>query len=194
MVAEGKGRPRLLGARTAVAVDDVQDESLVHGHSDGSGTCRHARSLAGVVAEAEAQGWARRQAADARRRDSQLSKREREVLELLALGSSNKVIARELSISPRTVEIHRGNMMTKLRAIHSAEAVRLWLQSGLEAHVPDPQRDLEMAVAQGLAHYPELVRLTREQIPERIEGEAQDDGTRPERQRPKARSRGNGSR
>jgi FixJ family two-component response regulator len=153
---------------------------------------RLARALAGAVAEAETQGYARRRAADARRRVSQLSKREREVLELLALGSSNKVIARELEISPRTVEIHRGNMMTKLRAVHAAEAVRLWLQSGLETHVPDPQRELEMAVAQGLAHYPELVRLIREQIPEGSEsddprGKQGSDGAQ-------ARSAGTGSR
>ena len=154
-------------------------------------TGRLARSLAGVTEEAEAQGWARRRAADARRRVSLLSKREREVLELLAQGSSNKVIARELSISPRTVEIHRGNMMTKLRAIHSAEAVRLWLQSGLEVHVPDPQRELEMAVAQGLAHYPELVRLIREQVPEGIEDEG---AAKPVRDKGESRSRGRGSR
>jgi FixJ family two-component response regulator len=157
-------------------------------------TGRLERSLTGVSAEAEEQGWARRRAADARRRVSQLSKREREVLELLAQGSSNKVIARELSISPRTVEIHRGNMMTKLRAIHSAEAVRLWLQSGLEAQVPDPQRELEMAVAQGLAHYPELVRLIREQIPEDLDEPAEASGEKPARNPAKARSRGAGSR
>ena len=158
-------------------------------------TGRLARSLAGVVAEAEAHSWARRRAADARRRVSQLSKRERQVLELLALGSSNKVIARELSISPRTVEIHRGNMMTKLRAMHSAEAVRLWLQSGLEAQVAEPQRELEM-VAQDLAHYPELVRLIREQIPGAIEPMHKPDGgdDKSEPHRAKAGSRRAGSR
>ena len=103
---------------------------------------RLAQSLARVVAEADAQGRNRLRAADARRRVAALSKREREVLELLSLGSSNKIIARELEISPRTVEIHRANMMTKLRANHAAEAVRLWLQSGLEtgmtAPLPEP--------------------------------------------------------
>lgn len=106
-------------------------------------TGRLARALAAAVAEADAHGRARRRLADARRRVGQLSKREREVLELLALGNSNKIIARELSISPRTVEIHRSNMMTKLRAGHAAEAVRLWLQSGFEGELPLPPRELE---------------------------------------------------
>jgi FixJ family two-component response regulator len=103
---------------------------------------RLARSLARVAVEAETQGKAHEHLADARRRVALLSKREREVLELLALGSSNKLIARELSISPRTVEIHRSNMMTKLGAGHAAEAVRLWLESGLESRIADASRDL----------------------------------------------------
>ena len=99
---------------------------------------RLARSLSRVVAEAEARGMARRRLTDARRRVARLSGREREVLEWLALGSSNKVIARELGISPRTVEIHRANMMGKLGAGHAAEAIRVWLQACLESTIrPD---------------------------------------------------------
>ena len=55
--------------------------------------------------------------------------REGEVLYLLSSGCSNKEIARALSISPRTVEIHRGNMMTKLGAGRAADAVRLWIDA-----------------------------------------------------------------
>jgi FixJ family two-component response regulator len=69
---------------------------------------------------------------EARDRISTLSTREREVLDWLAEGSSNKAIARELDISPRTVEIHRANMMNKLGARHAAEAVRLRLEAKLE--------------------------------------------------------------
>ena len=85
----------------------------------------HVRSDAGRHAEA------RRRLVEARRRIGALSKREREVLDWLSEGCSNKAIARELEISPRTVEIHRANMMEKLGAQHAAEAVRLRLDAGL---------------------------------------------------------------
>jgi FixJ family two-component response regulator len=133
---------------------------------------RLARSLARVIDEAEAQRSARQHLVEARRRVAQLSKREREVLELLALGSSNKLIARELSISPRTVEIHRSNMMTKLRANHSAEAVRLWLQSGLEAKIAEVPRELEFDGSRGLSLYADFSRIVRERLPGAVdEGE-----------------------
>ena len=58
---------------------------------------------------------------------SRLSTRERQGLCRLAGGQSNKAIARNLDISPRTVEIHRMNMMNKLGAQSLAEALRLWI-------------------------------------------------------------------
>ena len=54
------------------------------------------------------------------------------MLEGLVNGQSNKVVAYDLGISPRTVEIHRANMMTKLGARHAAEAVRLKMEAKLE--------------------------------------------------------------
>lgn len=54
-----------------------------------------------------------------------LTKREREILEKLAEGRSNKVIAHELGISVRTAEVHRANVMTKMRAKNLAELVRM---------------------------------------------------------------------
>ncbi len=96
---------------------------------------RFARCLARIETEAEVFGQARRRMIEARDRISSLSQREREVLEWLSEGSSNKVIARELAISPRTVEIHRANMMNKLGARHAAEAVRLKLEAKLEPQV-----------------------------------------------------------
>lgn len=93
---------------------------------------RFARCLARIEKEAEVFGHARRRMIEARERIASLSGREREVLDWLAEGSSNKVIARELDISPRTVEIHRANMMSKLGARHAAEAVRLKLEAKLE--------------------------------------------------------------
>lgn len=82
-----------------------------------------------IAAEAEAYAEARRRMIEARQRIANLSVREREVLDWLSAGSSNKSIARELAISPRTVEIHRANMMLKLGTRHAAEAVRLKLEA-----------------------------------------------------------------
>lgn len=96
---------------------------------------RFGRCLTRIAKEAEIFGAARRRMIEARDRISSLSGREREVLEWLAEGSSNKVIARELDISPRTVEIHRANMMSKLGARHAAEAVRLKLEAKLEPQI-----------------------------------------------------------
>ncbi|NLR72684.1 response regulator transcription factor [Novosphingobium sp. ERN07] len=72
---------------------------------------------------------ARTRHASARALVGALSQREREVLELLVEGLSNKEIARHLEISPRTVEIHRMKMMAKLGAKSSAHAIRLRLDA-----------------------------------------------------------------
>jgi FixJ family two-component response regulator len=96
---------------------------------------RFDRCLTRIEKEAEVFGEARRRMIEARDRIASLSEREREVLEWLSEGSSNKVIARELEISPRTVEIHRANMMHKLAARHAAEAVRLRLEAKLEPKI-----------------------------------------------------------
>lgn len=63
--------------------------------------------------------------ADAAARIAALSRREREVLDLLVAGRSNKVIAHELGLSERTVEVHRAHMMERLGVRSLAEAVRL---------------------------------------------------------------------
>ena len=60
-----------------------------------------------------------------------LSGREREVLEGLVAGKPNKIIAFDLGISPRTVEIYRSNVMTKMNAASLSELVRMALLSGL---------------------------------------------------------------
>lgn len=94
---------------------------------------RMERCLNRVSSEAELFSQSRRRMIEARQRISNLSNREREVLEWLVEGSSNKVIARQLHISPRTVEIHRANMMNKLGARHAAEAVRLRIEAQIES-------------------------------------------------------------
>ncbi len=73
---------------------------------------------------AESQGSAGR-AADAAVRIATLSPREYEVLKGLAQGLPNKSIAYDLGISPRTVELHRANLMTKLGVRSLSEALRI---------------------------------------------------------------------
>lgn len=75
--------------------------------------------------------------AGARREDAQarlniLTDREREVLAGLVEGLPNKSIAYDLGISPRTVEIHRANLMQKLDVRSLSEALRIAFQAGLE--------------------------------------------------------------
>ncbi|CAN5923634.1 response regulator FixJ [soil metagenome] len=59
-----------------------------------------------------------------------LSDRERDVLERLVAGKANKMIAYELGISPRTVEVYRANVMTKMEAESLSDLVRMALMSG----------------------------------------------------------------
>jgi two-component system response regulator FixJ len=60
-----------------------------------------------------------------------LTNREREVLDGLVAGKPNKIIAFDLAISPRTVEIYRANVMTKMAAASLSELVRMALVSGV---------------------------------------------------------------
>ena len=61
---------------------------------------------------------------------AQLTARERQVLDGLVAGQPNKVIAYELGISPRTVEIYRANVMTKMQANSLSDLVRMALVTG----------------------------------------------------------------
>ncbi|KWV94266.1 response regulator transcription factor [Erythrobacter sp. AP23] len=98
---------------------------------------RLAQALQRISEDLDVYTQARRRMVEARSRIASLSPREREVLDWLAEGCSNKAIASKLNISPRTVENHRANLMSKLRAEHPAQAVRLQL----EAHLEDSVRE-----------------------------------------------------
>jgi two-component system response regulator FixJ len=72
----------------------------------------------------------RKEATQDRKRNAEvrlqaLTPRERDVLDGLAQGLPNKTIAYDLAISPRTVEIHRANLMTKLQVRSLSEALRI---------------------------------------------------------------------
>jgi two-component system response regulator FixJ len=73
------------------------------------------------------------QAAEVRERMKLLSQRERQVLDGLVAGKPNKIIAHDLGISARTVEIYRANVMTKMQADSLSALVRMALLEGGDA-------------------------------------------------------------
>jgi two-component system response regulator FixJ len=75
-------------------------------------------------------------AAEAERVIAGLTSRERDVLEGLAQGLPNKTIAYDLGISPRTVEVHRANLMTKLGVRSLSDALRFAFAAGMGTGAP----------------------------------------------------------
>lgn len=114
--------PLAVRAMKAGAVDFIEkpfkDEVLLDGVARALETGRQQRNQTGV---AEA----------AKRRVAGLTQREREVLEHLVAGRANKMIAHELDISPRTVEVHRANLMEKMQARTLSDLVRMALEAGI---------------------------------------------------------------
>jgi two-component system, LuxR family, response regulator FixJ len=84
-------------------------------------------SVRGVLSKLAENLHQQQQVAEARGRLKLLSERERQVLDGLLAGKANKVIAFDLDISPRTVEIYRANAMTKMQAGSLSELVRMVL-------------------------------------------------------------------
>jgi two-component system response regulator FixJ len=117
--------PLAVEAMRSGAVDFLEkpydDETLLYSVRTALGTAEsaHARNL---------------EKAKLHDRVATLSSREREVLEGLIAGQPNKIIAFNLGISPRTVEIYRANVMTKMKAGSLSELVRMALVVGLAAH------------------------------------------------------------
>ena len=95
-------------------------------------------AVARLSSEGERRAEQDRRRAHAKAAVEELSARELEVLASMVQGNSNKEIAQELGISPRTVEIHRGTMMRKLRARSTSDAIRLAVYAGLD-EVQEPQ-------------------------------------------------------
>ena len=75
---------------------------------------------------------------DTRNRIAGLTPRERDILQQLVIGHPNKIIAYHLNISPRTVEIHRANVMKKMNADSLSHLVRLALGVGFSSEADSP--------------------------------------------------------
>ncbi|SFF76271.1 two component transcriptional regulator, LuxR family [Novosphingobium sp. CF614] len=88
-------------------------------------------TLSHAIERAENVGNAKLREVMARARVDRLTRREREVLGGVASGLSNRLIGEKLSISPRTVEIHRANMLNKLGANHTSDAIRIAIEAAL---------------------------------------------------------------
>ena len=88
-------------------------------------------SAAGAAPDQDTDGMPDNGHAHAGARLAALSAREREVLDLLVAGKSNKMVAQDLGLSPRTVEVHRARLMARLGVRSFAEAVRLAVQADM---------------------------------------------------------------
>ena len=119
--------------------EDLRVERVVAAIQEGAVSylawpCGSAELVAAVETASASQatfGAMKLREARARNKIDRLSAREREVLMGVAAGKSNRVIGEELSISPRTVEIHRANMLEKMDARHTSDAIRLVIEAQL---------------------------------------------------------------
>jgi len=108
------------GARAYVLKSDT-DQSLIAAID----SLRQRKSfLSPAVAEVVLDEFLRRSDVDANVAHSPLTAREREIVQLLAEGSSNKVVAARLGVSAKTIETHRANVMRKLRLRSASDLVR----------------------------------------------------------------------
>jgi two-component system response regulator FixJ len=88
-------------------------------------------SVRSALSTQKKQGRQEAERSEIHERLAALSNRERQVLEGLVAGRPNKTIAYDLGISPRTVEIYRANVMTKMHAASLSELVRMALVAGV---------------------------------------------------------------
>jgi len=119
--------PMAVMAMKAGAVDFIEkpytDDVILKCVEQNLAQSRHATEAAGTVEEIH-------------HRVDQLTPREREVLEALLHGHANKMIAYQLGISRRTVEIHRARVMAKMEAKSLSHLIRMALAAGVTTDRP----------------------------------------------------------
>lgn len=120
--SESPSLPRIVEAMRSGALDYLQWPFAPEAISD---------SVVRLARTGEEATRAARRRAEAARLVGKLSMREREVLIGLVRGNTNKETAAALGISPRTVEIHRSNMVARLGARSTGDAIRTGLDAGL---------------------------------------------------------------
>ena len=84
-----------------------------------------------AIAELDRLGRTQGDAAEVRARVDNLTEREKQIMHAIVAGLPNKTIAYDLDISPRTVEVHRANVMSKMGARSLPELVRMVLSAGI---------------------------------------------------------------
>lgn len=101
---------------------------------------RHLLNLVSkALLEAEERFKTHRQTSELKKRFNSLSQREREVMALVVQGQSNREVADSLSISPKTVEVHRARVMAKMQAASLPVLVNMSNQLP-QAILPEPQQ------------------------------------------------------
>jgi FixJ family two-component response regulator len=133
LTAQRADLPLVVMSRTAGDVTEAV-ETIKAGATDFlESSCSDERLLTAIAAAIGAISRAddqQREASLTAVRIAEMSVRERQVLEGLVAGGTNKTIAKDLGISPRTVEIHRAHVMERLGAPNLSVAIRMALAAG----------------------------------------------------------------
>lgn len=109
------------------ALKDVELADLIRGLHEGRGRAAIPQS---PLSERAIEAYAKRAAASEDVYEA-LTRREREILQLVAEGHTSAAIAVRLGISPRTVEVHRANLLHKLGLHNQTEVIRYALRRGI---------------------------------------------------------------